>query len=122
MALSASTIWEINAASDDIFPYNIVDSTGTGTFTLIVEGSATPPIVYSSNYNTLTGNLQTSLNTTYGTGNIICRGGSLGTLNLFFDAGSYANRPINLLQTKVTAASGVGSWTVNGSIFSTGTT
>ena len=122
MAFSASTIWEINAASDDIFPYNIVDSTGTGTFTLIVEGSATPPIVYSSNYNTLTGNLQTSLNTTYGTGNIICRGGSLGTLNLFFDAGSYANRPINLLQTKVTAASGVGSWTVNGSIFSTGTT
>src|SRR5205085_2667931 len=40
-----------------------------GTFTLTLGSITTPSITYSTNLSTLTGNIQTQLNTLFGTGN-----------------------------------------------------
>ena len=58
----------------------VVDSGGSGTFTLTIAGQTTASITYSSTIATLLANINAALNTTFGPSVILASGTSLATL------------------------------------------
>ena len=72
-----------------------VDSTGSGTFTLTIEGITTGAITYSSTAATLYANINTALNAAFGTSAIVASGASLAAIILTFSGTGYSGRPIN---------------------------
>ena len=106
------------SAVNAIYPLAIVDSTGTGTFTLTIEGITTGAITYSATIATLYGNINTALNAAFGTSAIVASGASLAALILTFSGTGYAGRPIASVSfNPVTAA----NFTVNGTALVDGT-
>ena len=67
----------------------VVDATGTGTFTLTYMGLTTGAITYSSTAATLVGNINTALDATFGTGNLVASGATLAALIITGSAGTY---------------------------------
>lgn len=98
----------------------VVDSTGVGTFTLTIEGITTGAITYSSTAATLVTNINTALNSAFGTSAIVASGASLAALILTFSGTGYTNRPINGHVTSVITI-GSGSFTINGVVGTAGT-
>lgn len=90
-----------------------VDSSGSGTFTITVEGVTTPAITYSATIATLITNINAQLNATFGTSAIVASGGSLAALVLTSSGTGYTNRPVGLMQ--VTLLTGATGFTMNGS-------
>lgn len=89
-ALFTAAINAVNAV--EAVPF--VDSTGSGTFTLTIEGITTGAITYSATAATLVTNINTALNSTFGTSAIVASGASLSAQILTFSGTGYAGRPI----------------------------
>jgi hypothetical protein len=89
-ALGTGAVSGVNAV--EALPF--VDTTGSGTFTLTIEGVTTGAITYSSTAATLFANINTALNATFGTSAIVASGGSLAAIILTFSGTGYTNRPI----------------------------
>lgn len=113
----AITITALNVAAvtgtNQVNSLVTVDSTGSGTFTLTVEGITTAAITYSATAATLNTNINGQLDATFGTGNIVSSGASLAAIILTGTAGTYAKRPIGLIQATILAGST--QYTLNGS-------
>lgn len=92
----------------------VVDTTGVGTFTMTIEGTTTGAITYSAIIATLITNINTALNTTFGTGAIVASGASLAALILTFSGAGYGGRPI-VGHSVATITISSGSFTINGS-------
>jgi hypothetical protein len=106
------------SAVNAVYPLAVVDSTGTGTFTITVEGITTGAITYSATIATLYGNINTALNAAFGTSAIVASGASLAALILTFSGTGYSGRPIASVSfNPVTAA----SFTINGTTLVDGT-
>lgn len=90
-----------------------VDSTGSGTFIITVEGVSTAAITYSATIATLVSNINSALNTTFGTSAIVASGASLAALVLTFSGTGFAARPVGLVT--VTLQTGATGFTMNGS-------
>ncbi len=115
------------SAVNAIYPLDVVDSTGVGTFTITIEGITTGAITYSSTAGALLANIQAALNATFGSGSIVVTQPTttnntteLASTILTFSGGTYAGRPIASVGVTVTTVTG-GSWTVNGNSFASGT-
>jgi hypothetical protein len=89
-ALEAGAISAVNAV--EALPF--VDSTGSGTFTLTIEGITTAAITYSSTAATLYANINTALNAVFGTSGIVASGSTLAAIILTFSGTGYSGRPI----------------------------
>lgn len=113
----AITITALNVAAvtgtNQVNSLVTVDSTGSGTFTLTVEGITTAAITYSATAATLNTNINAQLDATFGAGNIVSSGASLAAIILTGTAGTYAKRPIGLIQATILAGST--GYTLNGS-------
>lgn len=90
-----------------------VDSTGSGTFILTIEGIPTAPITYSSTAATLNTNINAALNATFGTSAIVSSGASLAAIIQTFSGTGYAARPIGTVTATILAGST--GYTLNGS-------
>ncbi len=111
-ALATAAVSAVNAV--EALP--VVDSTGSGTFTLTIEGVTTAAITYSATIATLITNINNALNASFGTSAIVASGASLAALILTFSGTGYAGRPINtstngtvtanVIATLITAATG----------------
>jgi hypothetical protein len=87
---------------------DFVDATGSGTFTITIEGITTAAITYNSTAATLLASINTALNAAFGTSAIVCSGGSLAALILTFSGTGYAARPINGLPVVTLLAGATG--------------
>jgi hypothetical protein len=87
------------AAINCVDTLDFVDSTGSGTFTVEIEGITTGAITYSATPATLVTHINTALNAAFGTGVIVCSGASLAALILTYTLTPYAGRPIRGLPT-----------------------
>ena len=67
----------------------VVDSTGSGTFTLTYMGITTGAITYSSTAATLVSNINTALDAAFGSGNLVSSGSTLATLIITGSASTY---------------------------------
>ena len=101
------------SAVNQINSLPFVDSTGSGTFTITVEGITTGAITYSSTAATLYANINTALNATFGTSAIVASGASLAAIILTFSGTGYAGRPVGTVQA--TVLTGSTGYTINGS-------
>lgn len=90
-----------------------VDSTGSGTFTITVEGITTAAITYSSTAATLVTNINNALNSAFGTSAIVASGASLAAMILTFSGTGYSGRPVGTVQA--TVLTGSTGYTINGS-------
>lgn len=90
-----------------------VDSTGSGTFKLSVEGITTAAITYSATAATLVSNTNTQLDATFGTSAIVASGASLAAIILTFSGTGYTHRPVGLVTA--TLQTGATGFTMNGS-------
>ena len=63
-----------SGGTNAIYDLVVVDSTGSGTFTLTIDGITTPAITYSATEATLVTNINTQLNATFGTSAIVASG------------------------------------------------
>ncbi len=88
---ASASVSAVNAV--EALPF--VDSTGSGTFTLTIEGITTGAITYSSTAATLYANINTALNAAFGTSAIVASGASLAAIILTFSGTGYSGRPIN---------------------------
>ena len=77
----------------------IVDNTGSGTFTLTIEGITTAAITYNATYGTLVTAINSALDAAFGTSAIVASAGALSSLILTFSGSGYAARPITGLVT-----------------------
>ena len=94
ITISADALASVSAVNAvEALPF--VDSTGSGTFTLTIEGITTGAITYSATAATLVANINTALNAAFGTSAIVASGASLAALILTFSGMGYAGRPIN---------------------------
>jgi hypothetical protein len=101
---------------DGIEALPAVDTTGSGTFTLTIEGRTTAAITYSATIATLITNINAQLNLTFGTGGIVASGASLAALVLTFQGENFNGRPIlpstngtvtaNVIATLITGSTG----------------
>jgi hypothetical protein len=90
-----------------------VDSTGSGTFILTIEGISTAAITYSATAATLVTNINAALNATFGTSAVVDSGASLAANILTFSGTGYAARPIGTVTATILAGST--GYTLNGS-------
>ncbi len=94
ITISADALASVSAVNAvEALPF--VDSTGSGTFTLTIEGITTGAITYSATAATLVANINTALNAAFGTSAIVASGATLAALILTFSGTGYAGRPIN---------------------------
>jgi hypothetical protein len=89
--LYAAAVSAVNAV--EAIPF--VDSTGSGNFTITIEGTTTAPIAYSSTAATLVSNIYAAGNATWGSGAIVPSGGNLAAQIITFSGTGFAGRPIN---------------------------
>lgn len=92
----------------------VVDNTGVGGFTLTVEGVTTGTITYSATAATLVANINTALNTAFGTGEIVASGASLAAIILTFSGPAYTNRLVGAVESTVVTNAGGTTYTING--------
>ena len=90
-----------------------VDSTGSGTFTLTVEGITTAAITYSATIATLNTNINAALNAALGTSAVVASGASLAACILTSSGTGYAGRPVGAITATILAGST--GYTLNGS-------
>ncbi len=108
-ALATAAVSAVNQVNSLV----TVDSTGSGTFTLTIEGITTAAITYNSTVATLITNINNALNATFGTSAIVASGASLAALILTFSGTGFSGRPVGTVQaTLLTGATG---FTMNGS-------
>lgn len=98
----------------------VVDSTGSGTFTLTIEGITTGAITYSATAATLVTNTNAALNAAFGTSAIVASGASLAAFILTFSGTGYSGRPITGHVSSILLAGATG-FTINGVAGSAGT-
>lgn len=67
----------------------VVDSTGSGTFTLTYMGITTGAITYSSTAATLITNINSALDSAFGAGNLVASGATLAAIIITGSAGNY---------------------------------
>lgn len=89
-----------------------VDASGTGTFTLTYMGITTGAITYSSTAATLVSNINTALNSAFGSGNLVASGSTLAAIIITGSAGNYQYNAFG--GHFVSTISGTG-FTINGS-------
>lgn len=92
----------------------VVDSSGVGTFTLTYMGITTGAITYSSTVATLITNINTALNSAFGTGNLVASGASLAALIITGTAGNYQYNAFGGHFVSTITVTG-GNFTINGS-------
>lgn len=118
------------AASDvvvvnEVFALPFVDSTGSGNFTITIEGITTGAIVYSATVATLVSHINTALDAAFGTAAIVASGGSLAAVILTCSGNGYTGRSVGLptatLTTGTQFTAGPATVTTTGSR-TTGTT
>lgn len=90
----------------------VVDSTGSGTFIITIEGIPTGAITYSSTAATLVTNINNALNSAFGTSAIVASGASLAAIVLTFSGTGYTHRPVGTVTT--TPQTGATGFTING--------
>ena len=119
-AAPVTTVGNPAAVTAPVYAVNsipFVDSTGSGTFNITVEGVTTGAIKYSATTATLMQNINTALYNAFGP-QIVCEGSTpasptLATLQLVFVGPAYGPRPVGTIQaTLLTGATG---FTINGS-------
>jgi hypothetical protein len=86
---------------------DFVDNTGSGTFTIAVEGVTTGAITYNATAATLVSNINAALNTAFGPSEIVATGSAITAIALTFSGGSYAQRPIALVALGTTGLTNV---------------
>jgi hypothetical protein len=67
----------------------VVNSSGSGTFTLAYSGITTGAITYSATIATLVSNINTALDAAFGAGNLVASGASLAALIIIGSSGAY---------------------------------
>lgn len=67
----------------------VVDTTGSGTFTLSYMGITTGAITYSATIATLITNINTALDSAFGSGDLVASGASLSALIITGSSGNY---------------------------------
>lgn len=90
----------------------VVDSTGSGSFTLSYMGITTGSITYSATIATLISNINTALNSAFGSGNLVASGASLAALVITGSAGNYQYNAFGGHFTSTISGTG---FTINGS-------
>jgi hypothetical protein len=85
----------VTPAVNEVKAMPVVDSSGSGNFTLTIEGITTGAIAYSATIATLISNINTALNTTFGTSAIVASGASLAALIFTFSGSGYSGRDIS---------------------------
>lgn len=106
---SGSTAGSVNQVNSIPF----VDSSGSGTFMLTVEGTPTGAITYSATPATLVASINTALNSALGTGAVVASGATLAAMILTASGPGYSGRPIGPITA--TILSGSTGYTINGS-------
>jgi len=113
ITISADAMAAVSAVNQvDTLPF--VDSTGSGTFNITVEGITTGAITYNSTAATLVSNINTALNAAFGTSAIVASGSTLAAIILTFSGTGYTDRPI-IAPTQATILTGSTGYTINGS-------
>lgn len=97
---------------NQIQTFAVVDSTGSGTFTITVEGITTAAITYSATVATLKTNINAALDAALGTSACVASGASLAAVVLTFSGTGYAGRPVGTVTSKPLA--GATGFTING--------
>lgn len=105
-AATTSSVNQVNS-----IPF--VDTVGSGTFMLTVEGTPTGAITYSSTLSTLITNINAGLDAALGAGSVVVSGASLATLVLTGSGTGYSGRPLGTITA--TILSGSSLYTINGS-------
>src|SRR5205085_6292004 len=95
---AASNAW---AGVNQVNSLVTVDSTGSGTFTLTVEGTTTAAITYSATAATLVSNINGALNTALGTSQVVASGASLAALILTSSGSFYNGRPVGAITANI---------------------
>lgn len=109
---AAQNATSIPISGNAIFAIPFVDSTGSGTFTITVEGITTGAITYSSTAATLVTNINTALTAAFGSSQIVASGSTLATIILTMSGANYAARPVATpTSTLLTGSTG---YTING--------
>lgn len=90
----------------------VVDTTGSGTFTLTYMGITTGAITYSATVATLITNINTALDSAFGAGNLVASGASLAALIITGSAGNYQFNAFGGHFTSTITGTG---FTINGS-------
>jgi hypothetical protein len=67
----------------------VVDTSGSGTFTLTYMGVTTGAITYSATIATLITNINTALDAAYGSGDLVASGASLSALVITGSSGNF---------------------------------
>lgn len=111
---STSSVLGVNAVQIMDF----VDSSGSGTFTIGIEGTTTAAITYNATFATLAASITSALNTTFGVSNIVVGGSTLANMTLTFSGGSFQARAVGL--AVVTLLSGATGFTATPSSSVTG--
>ena len=118
ITISADLAAAVNAGNQ-IEALAVADDSGTGSFTLTIEGITTAAITYNATPATVVNSINTALNAAFGTSAIVASGASLAAIILTFSGTGYAGRPIvghvtsTITQTGTGLAGGV--YTINGS-------
>jgi hypothetical protein len=110
-----STVGTPPATTAPVYAVNsipFVDTTGSGTFNITVEGVTTGAITYSATAATLVTNINVALQATFGP-QFVCSGASLAAVILTAAGAAYAPRPLGLVQA--TVLTGSTGYTINGS-------
>jgi hypothetical protein len=109
ITITATASGAVSAVNQiDSLPF--VDSTGSGTFNVTVEGITTGAITYNSTAATLVSNINTALNATFGSSAIVASGSTLAAIILTFSGTGYSGRPVGTAQATVLTG-----YTINGS-------
>ena len=98
---------------NEVHSLPFVDTSGSGTFLITVEGLATAAITYNATPATVIASINTALNAAYGTSAIVCSGTTLANIILTFSGTGYTHRPIGTVTATVLAGST--GYTINGS-------
>jgi hypothetical protein len=114
-AVAASSV----SGVEPVEAFVVVDSTGSGTFTLTYMGITTGAITYSSTAATLVASINTAFNTSFGSGNIVASGSTLAGIIFTGTAGNYQYNAFG--GHFVSTITGTG-FTINGSATSGTTT
>lgn len=81
--------------------FSDVGSAGSGTFTLTCEGVTTGAITYSATAATLVGNINTALNSAFGTSQIVATGTLITAISITFSGAFFTNRPVGVITAGV---------------------
>lgn len=90
----AAAVTAATGAANAVFNIPFVDSTGSGTFSLTIEGQVVTPVTYSATPATLIANINAAILLLFGNQIATASGTTLANLKLTFSGTPYGARPV----------------------------